>query len=94
MTVGANRPVCVNHPSASERHRQAGQAAQDARVAPGQVLARHGEADLGEPGEERREGDLALQPGQRRPEAGVDARAEGEVADRLAADVEALGVGE
>jgi len=48
---------------------------------------------VGEPPQQRREGDLALDPGQRRSEAEVRGPAEGEVTVVGPAEIEAVGVG-
>ena len=54
------------------------------------AVRRHRRSQVGEPGEQRAERDPALQPGQRRAEAVVDAVAEGEVAAVGAGHVQPL----
>src|SRR3989304_1696618 len=75
-----------------EAHRQRAQPTVDDVLF---VLWRLGEqVQAAEPPDERREGDLALDAGERRAEAEVDAEAEGEMAAVASGDVEPIGFGE
>ena len=53
-------------------------------VTPVELVIRHRQAELGEPTQQRPEGQLTFHPGERRTEAVVDPVSEGEVAARLA----------
>jgi len=70
------------------------QAVHQRAVPPAQVVRLGRQAQLGEPAEQPADGDLSLEPGQRRAEAVVNAVPEREVAGACPGDVEAVGVGE
>src|SRR5262249_57930918 len=75
-----------------EWHRQALHPAQRERVNPLEPLRR--QLQPGEPGEDAREGDLRLEPCQRRAETEVGAVAESQMAVVVALNIEAVGIGE
>src|ERR671921_954315 len=75
-----------------EQDRQAWEPAQEA-APPAHLLDGNRQPQLREPPEQRSEGDLPFNTGQRRPEAGVDALAEGDVPVSVGpADVEDIRV--
>ncbi len=76
----------------AEPDRERLQAADQAGVAPAQPRRRDRQGQVGEAGQQRADGDLALQPGERRAEAVVDAMAEGEVPAGVPAQVQPVRV--
>src|SRR5512135_440024 len=85
-------PACVAHRdrTGSHRQRQLLQTTRDPAWAPAGTL--RAQFDGGEPAQQRRDRDVGLEPGERRPEAEVDALAERQVPVVGAADVELVRV--
>ena len=76
--------------SVGEPHRQCSVGVEDEPLERLELLRRYREGHLGEPGEQRRQRDARLHPGQRRAQAVVHSVAEGQVLLAGAGEVELL----
>ena len=90
--ITASKPLEDLARAARKRHGQRFQAVQDQPGPPAQGLRRDGEPQVRNPAQQAVDGDLSLEPGQRRAQAEMHALAERHVPVRLAREVQCIRV--